>query len=178
MRPLTWAAEKESRVPAVRQLVAVAKLAGRRSRNVRISCTFMSYHHKAPQHEHAQLASRIVVAPAHDTARGSARGQRRATDCSATRRSADGRGRGTHARWSPARLASCPYISSQYCLLQILSIKLLYNTGSSTGRSTSMISMSFPFKRFVPSLKAVARSRLLTFSRIDKSLCSVIEPLG
>lgn len=116
--------------------MAVAKLAGRRSRNVRISCTFMPYHHKAPQHEHAQLASRIVVAPAHDTARGSARGQRRATDCSATRRSADGRGRGTHARCSPARLASCPYISSQYCLLQILSIKLLYNTGSSTGRST------------------------------------------
>lgn len=47
------------RVPYLRPLVAVARLACL-SRNVRISRTLMPYHHKAPQHECARHAGRIV----------------------------------------------------------------------------------------------------------------------
>lgn len=47
-------------VPSLRPLVAVVSLAARFSRNVRISGTLIPYHHKAPQHEWARHASRIV----------------------------------------------------------------------------------------------------------------------
>lgn len=49
------------RVSSLRPLVAVVISAARLSRNVRISGSLMPYHHKAPQHERARHASRIVV---------------------------------------------------------------------------------------------------------------------
>lgn len=54
------AAHLSSRESVQSRPLVAANLAGCRSRNVRISCTFMPYHHKAPQQEQAKLASRIV----------------------------------------------------------------------------------------------------------------------
>lgn len=94
------------RVPSLRPLVAVAvaSVAARSSRNVRISCTLMPYHHKAPQHECARHArSRIVARSACRRKRRWAGGaRRRAALLTACLR--DGRGGTARTRARPAAL--------------------------------------------------------------------------
>lgn len=124
MREAAHLSSRES-VPSLRPLVAVAELAGRRSRNVRISCTFMLYHHKAPQHEQAQHATRIVGSERHGPKTHAARSAwrwsaapRGSTDCSGTPLRRHGRGRRTHARPSPpcSPLTPRPLLTSRYYL--------------------------------------------------------------
>lgn len=84
------------RVSSLRPLVAVASLAARCSRNVRISCTLMPYHHKAPQHERARHATYIVGGERRTEKAQAALGDGRwsaaprgTTDCCALRRRRD-----------------------------------------------------------------------------------------
>ncbi|CAK1553648.1 unnamed protein product [Leptosia nina] len=74
---------------SLRPLVEVVFSAGSPSRNVRIPCTFMPYHHKAPQQSLARHATIIVYLESR--ARGacylrSRVGPRRWTDCFRTAR--------------------------------------------------------------------------------------------
>lgn len=100
------------RVPSLRPLVAVAVASSARcSRNVRISCTLMPYHHKAPQHECARHAGRIVERGWRVSGAGcwAAVELRRAALLTAASSARRARRHRTHARRPPRLALRCPY---------------------------------------------------------------------
>lgn len=115
------------RVSSPRPLVAVASLAASCSRNVRISCTLMPYHHKALQHERARHAKCIVGGERRTVKAQAALGggrwsasPRGTTDCCALRRRDTGAPSSAARTRAPARPCAPPLslLPSHYYLLR------------------------------------------------------------